>query len=58
MLWASVGEGIAWEGNDWIASNFSTTWLGPMDPDYLNGKLMRMDWQGMAWDLGFLDVES
>jgi hypothetical protein len=46
MLWASVGEGIAWEGNDWTASNFSMSWLGPMDPDYLNGKLMRMDWQG------------
>lgn len=47
MLWASVGEGIAWEGDDWTASGFSTNWLGPMDPDYLSGKMLRMDWEGV-----------
>lgn len=46
MLWAAVGEGIAWEGNDWVSTGFPMNWLGPMDPDYLSGKIMRMDWDG------------
>ncbi|KAI9023383.1 Sorbosone dehydrogenase-domain-containing protein [Hyaloraphidium curvatum] len=46
MLWAAVGEGIAWEGEDWVKSGFPQNWLGPMDPDYLSGKILRMDWEG------------
>jgi hypothetical protein len=44
-LWVSVGDGASFEGTDWTP-NIGNNWLGPMDPDFLPGKILRLDENG------------
>ncbi|KAI9032982.1 Sorbosone dehydrogenase-domain-containing protein [Hyaloraphidium curvatum] len=45
MLYAAVGEGQTQEGGDWTkyGSQIPTTWALAMDPNFLGGKILRID---------------
>lgn len=44
-LWVAIGDGQTFEGTDWT-STVGSDWLGPMDIDYLPGKILRVDENG------------
>ncbi|KAI9016642.1 Sorbosone dehydrogenase-domain-containing protein [Hyaloraphidium curvatum] len=48
QLWVSVGDGNTFEGGYWLTKSGGPEqrWLGPMDPDFLPGKIWRIDENG------------
>lgn len=56
-LWVSVGDGNTFEGSYWLSKSGGPEkgWLGPMDPDFLPGKIWRVDedGNGLADNVGF-----